>query len=105
MVEEPPDIGKMIGSAIERHFNTCVKCRRPFDQASPDADDWAIQAFMMKVVYARKCPNCQTDAERAEVEIRRAGGVQYKLKGLLLVEQPPPPPSGDDDEGTEAQAS
>lgn len=107
MVDGPPDIGKLIAAALLHHFTTCVKCRRPFDQSDPDSDDWSIQALMMKIVYAIKCPDCQTNAERAEVEIRRASGLQYQLRGLLLVEKPQPPTAPDDAEGQgpEAQAS
>ncbi len=101
---DTPDIGRLIGSAIERHFNTCVKCRRPY-QGAPDADYWSFQALMMKIVLAIKCPDCQTDEERAEIVIRQASGIQYKLQGVLLVEQPATPPPSGDDEGPQAKAS
>jgi hypothetical protein len=102
-VTDIPNIWTQIGSAVERHFNTCIKCRRPF-QGAPDADKWNILAFMMKVVYGVKCPDCQTDEERAEAVIRDAGGERYQLQGLLLVEQPKPPTDGGGDDEPQAKA-
>jgi hypothetical protein len=79
----------------------CIKCGRPY-AGSSDAADWAYQAFLMKIVYGIKCPDCQSPEERAEVVIREVGGAKYKFDGLLLVEHPKP---GDGDDGSQTKAS
>jgi hypothetical protein len=93
----------MLKQALTQHFTTCCSCRRPNVVGSPDYDDWALQHFLM-IPVAMKCPDCQSPEERAEIAIRQASGVNYKLDGFRLVEDPGTP-MDDGEGGAEPKAS
>ena len=101
MTDQNPNLGDVIKSLLQRHFSTCVGCRRPF-AGSPDADGWITQHYKM-IPIAQKCPDCQSPEQRAECAVEQAIGPKYKLEGLRFVELPQPPDAADDD--SQAQAS
>ena len=106
MASPNPNPLDVIKALLVGHFTTCMGCRRPNVAGSSDAGDWAFKTFLpVAIVYGIKCPNCQSPEERAEVAIRQASGIMYKLEGLRLVEEPKQPEDGDDGGGSQAQAS
>jgi hypothetical protein len=92
-----------LGELAKTHYSTCNKCRRRYPgDADPEAKLWSVwYAGERKIVTALRCPDCQTDEDRAQLVIREAGGERYKVDGLRLVELPKPPTDGNDDEPQE----
>lgn len=97
------NLGIFLGELVKTHYSTCNKCRRRYPgDGHPEAKQWSIwYAGEQKFVTALRCPDCQTDEDRAQLVIREASGERYKVEGFRLVELTPT--DGDDD--PQAQAS
>jgi hypothetical protein len=102
-ISNPNPFADFLGNLFNAVFlqsliGTCTGCRRTVVPFTPAFADWAVQTFL-RVPVGAKCPDCQTNEERAEIAIRQATGPKYKIDGLQLVQEDPKPEGGDDDEG------
>lgn len=74
-------IAQLVKLGVLLNLTKCVECKR---SGTTELAGWIISTQLMIPVWA-KCPECQSDEERAEAVIREATGPKLKLQGIFVI--------------------